>query len=105
MNGRFRSAWIRCAKRIGRRERVKFAEEKRASADRGGRPCLIYCQRLYHIENTRFSHLTKSARLSVYNGLLAKLDTSSSAIEAELDRWDHLFGAGGGYFEDSHLRA
>lgn len=38
--GRFRRAWIRWARRIGRRERVKFAEEKRASVLRGGRPCL-----------------------------------------------------------------
>lgn len=33
-------AWIRWARRIGRRERVKRAEERRASAERGGRPCL-----------------------------------------------------------------
>jgi len=56
-------------------------------------------------EDALFPHLTKSARLSAYSGLLEKLDTSSSAIEAELDRWDHLLGAGGGNFEDSHLRA
>jgi methylphosphotriester-DNA--protein-cysteine methyltransferase len=40
MKGRFRRACIRCASRIGRRERVKFAEENRASVERGGRPCL-----------------------------------------------------------------
>lgn len=40
MYGRFRSAWIRFAKRIGRSERVKLAEEYNASVDRGGRPCL-----------------------------------------------------------------
>jgi hypothetical protein len=105
MNGRLRSAWMRCAKRIGRRESVKFAEENRASADRGGRPCLIDCYEYTSNQKWVLSHLTKSARLSVYSGLLAKLDTSSSAIEAELDKWDHLFGVGGGYFEDIHLRA
>jgi methylphosphotriester-DNA--protein-cysteine methyltransferase len=40
MNGRFRKACIRCARRIGRRERVKFADENNAAAERGGRPCL-----------------------------------------------------------------
>lgn len=40
MNGRFRSACIRWASRIGKRVSVKFAEEKRASDDSGGRPCL-----------------------------------------------------------------
>jgi methylphosphotriester-DNA--protein-cysteine methyltransferase len=41
MNGRFLKLSIRCARRIGRRERVKFADEKRASVERGGRPCLV----------------------------------------------------------------
>jgi methylphosphotriester-DNA--protein-cysteine methyltransferase len=40
MKGRFRNACIRCASRIGRRERVKFAEENNASLESGGRPCL-----------------------------------------------------------------
>ena len=40
MNGRLRSDWIRWAKRIGRSERVKFADENNASAERGGRPWL-----------------------------------------------------------------
>lgn len=40
MNGRLRRACMRCARRTGRRDRVKFAEEKRVSAVRGGRPCL-----------------------------------------------------------------
>ncbi len=31
---------MRWARRMGRRERVKFAERKRVSALRGGRPCL-----------------------------------------------------------------
>lgn len=44
MNGRFRSAWMRWARRMGRRERVKFADENNASVDRGGRPCLRGCQ-------------------------------------------------------------
>ena len=38
MKGRFRSACMRCASRIGRRESVKLAEERRVSAERGGRP-------------------------------------------------------------------
>lgn len=41
MKGRLRSAWIRCASRMGRRDRVKLAEVKRADAERGGRPCLL----------------------------------------------------------------
>lgn len=40
IKGRFRRDWIRCANRMGRRESVKFAEEKRACSDNGGRPCL-----------------------------------------------------------------
>jgi hypothetical protein len=40
MKGRFLRDCIRCAKRMGRRERVKFAEEYNASVERGGRPCL-----------------------------------------------------------------
>lgn len=40
MKGRFRRAWIRAASRAGRRERVKLADARRASLDRGGRPCL-----------------------------------------------------------------
>jgi mevalonate pyrophosphate decarboxylase len=40
MNGRFLRACIRCARRIGRRDRVKLAEVKRAGAGSGGRPCL-----------------------------------------------------------------
>ncbi len=47
MNGRFRRACSRCASRTGNRDKVKFAEEKRASADSGGRPCLqTSCQRM-----------------------------------------------------------
>ena len=38
MKGRLRRAWIRWATRMGRRERVKLAEEKRVDAERGGRP-------------------------------------------------------------------
>jgi hypothetical protein len=40
INGRFRRDWIRCARRMGKRDRVKLAEQKRASVDSGGRPCL-----------------------------------------------------------------
>ena len=40
IKGRFRRAWMRCARRMGRRERVKFAEERRADWERGGRPWL-----------------------------------------------------------------
>lgn len=40
MNGRLRRACMRCARRTGRRDKVKFAEEKSFSAVRGGRPCL-----------------------------------------------------------------
>ena len=40
MNGRLRRAWMRCARRTGRSDKVKLAEEKRVSAVRGGRPCL-----------------------------------------------------------------
>ena len=38
MKGRLRKAWMRWARRMGRSERVKLAEEKRASLVRGGRP-------------------------------------------------------------------
>ena len=40
MKGRLRNAWMRCARRMGRRERVKFAEERREEVERGGRPWL-----------------------------------------------------------------
>ena len=40
MKGRLRNAWMRWARRVGRRERVKLAESKSADSERGGRPCL-----------------------------------------------------------------
>lgn len=46
MKGRFLRLSIRCARRIGRRERVKLADEKRASVDSGGRPCLEKCKQV-----------------------------------------------------------
>ena len=52
MNGRLRRACIRCARRTGRRDKVKFAEEKRVSAVRGGRPCLYLSIR----ERSRLRH-------------------------------------------------
>lgn len=46
MKGRFRRAWMRQASLAGRRERVKFADARRASLVSGGRPCLNPpCQR------------------------------------------------------------
>lgn len=35
---------MRWARRVGRVERVKFAELKSACAERGGRPCLYFGQ-------------------------------------------------------------
>ncbi len=40
MKGRFRRAWMRWARRMGSNDRVKLAEEKRASVESGGRPWL-----------------------------------------------------------------
>lgn len=40
MNGRLRRDSMRCASRMGSRDRVKFAEENSASTESGGRPCL-----------------------------------------------------------------
>lgn len=40
MKGKFRNACIRDARRAGSRERVKLAEARSASLDKGGRPCL-----------------------------------------------------------------
>ena len=40
MKGRFRSACMRWANLAGKSDRVKLAEESRASAESGGRPCL-----------------------------------------------------------------
>lgn len=40
MKGRLRRACIRCARRIGRRERVKLADENSASSESGGLPSL-----------------------------------------------------------------
>lgn len=40
MKGRFRSAWMRWASLAGKRDKVKLAEANRASADKGGCPCL-----------------------------------------------------------------
>lgn len=94
---------MRCAKRMGRRERVKFAEVMRASADRGGLCLMVDGQQSKLTENDHSPYLTKSARQSEYKGLLAKLETSSSAIDAGLDRWDHLWVPGGGYFEEVYL--
>ena len=41
---------MRWASLIGRRERVKLAESKRVSAERGGRPCLQQRCQLKHRE-------------------------------------------------------
>jgi hypothetical protein len=95
---------MRCARRTGRRESVKFAEEKSASVDKGGRPCL---GKSVHILLTTalIPYLTRSTKLRAYNGLLARLDTSSSAIEVELGSCDHVRVTGGEWcFDDSNLR-
>ena len=41
IKGRFRRARRRWARRCGRRERVKFADARRAEVESGGRPCLF----------------------------------------------------------------
>lgn len=63
---------MRWARRAGRMERVKFAELKRAWAERGGRPCLHAHQ--YHrlgSRMTREHHLTRSAKVRGCSGLAA----------------------------------
>jgi hypothetical protein len=52
-----------------------------------------------------YSYLIRSVRLNECNGLLARLDTSPSPIEAELG-YDHRCDGetGGWYFEASVLR-
>jgi hypothetical protein len=40
MKGRFRKDRMRCARRAGSIERVKFAEVRSCCVVRGGRPCL-----------------------------------------------------------------
>lgn len=83
MKGRFRRACIRCARRIGRRERVKFAEENKASVDNGGRPFLEVLER--NLRGRSFHpHLTRSAKLRGCRAWLASPATSSSAIVVEL---------------------
>jgi hypothetical protein len=53
---------------------------------------------------SQVSYPTKSAKLSVCNGLLEKLDTSSSAIDVEPGKCDHLCAAVVGWcLIDSHL--
>lgn len=47
MKGKLRSVWIRCARRIGSRESVKLADEKSASVESGGRPCLLRLRKRY----------------------------------------------------------
>lgn len=89
MNGRFRKDWIRWASRIGRRERVKLADENNASVERGGRPCLEDCQLSVHVEE-ELIYFTRSARLRACSGWFARLATSSSAIVVELGGCDHL---------------
>lgn len=52
MKGRFRSAWIRCARRTGSSESVKFADESNASTDNGGWPCLGFSSSSQAIKKT-----------------------------------------------------
>src|SRR5205814_853374 len=40
MKGRLRRARMRWARRMGRRERVKLADERSEASESGGRPCL-----------------------------------------------------------------
>lgn len=99
MKGRFLRARIRCASRAGRSDKMKFAEEKSASADSGGRPCLSSScwlvmwpglelqQYNSRHRQSKFSYLTRSASVSGYNGL-----DESEAIRSSLI----LIGGGNG---------
>lgn len=42
MKGRFRNAWIRCARRAGKWDSVKLADDINAASDKGGGPCLVH---------------------------------------------------------------
>ena len=76
MNGRFRSACIRCANLAGKSDNVKLAEENNASAERGGRPCLqggisaaIFAPNLSKQDCHWYdAYFTKSAKLNECNG-------------------------------------
>jgi len=89
MYGRLRSAWMRCASRIGISEREKLALWSSASAVRGGRPCLsspvpplgqpswVFGLSLGAPQRAR-AYLTRSARLRRCCRCLASAATSSS---------------------------
>ena len=96
MKGRFRKACIRCAKRIGRSDRVKLADWNNAFSDSGGRPCLKRSA-CWTATRTDALYLTKSARLKACRDWLAKPATSSSAIVVVLGGCDHLWADGDGY--------
>ena len=72
MKGKFRRRCIRCARRAGRSDKVKFADARRAPSDRGGLPCL-----------------TRSAKVSGLRGRLASRLISWSDIVALDGRYDH----------------
>ena len=85
---------------MGRSERVKLAEERSASAERGGRPCLegkLLAKIAPCTKREEDSYyFTKSARLKACNDLLASLAISLSATLTELGGWDHLCADGVG---------
>jgi hypothetical protein len=41
MKGKFRSDWMRCARRAGKIRRVKLADARSCAVVRGERPCLL----------------------------------------------------------------
>lgn len=79
MNGRLRSDWIRCARRMGSNERVKLAEEKRASVGSGGRPWLPSRSDGPRAVGVGVrTYRTRSARVKGCNGCAASRATWSS---------------------------
>lgn len=58
---------------MGSKERVKFAEEKRASVESGGRPWLYSIS--YHRREKVNTYRTRSVKANGCNGLAASLAT------------------------------
>lgn len=80
MKGRFRRDWMRCARRAGRMESVKFAELKRAWLESGGRPCLLrkWSDQDNFVKLYWGVYLTRSARVKGCSGRDASCAISSS---------------------------
>jgi hypothetical protein len=85
---------MRWARREGKRDKVKFAEESRAASLSGGLPCLIQVSQ-GTLNDLEPAYLTRSARVRGRRGFAASLYISSSDTVALVGGCDHWLMSGG----------